>query len=139
MVVEQELRAWFAQHMPSPERSVPPRSFLVDPAAFGTPDAEWRTDVDLDDEDAAVDLMVAWLQHSASLRLRDEAATQGITVGELARRLGWDPETFRRRLRGEQRMTLEDMLSWVRRYGVDVLPELHRTEDWFPPRRGRPS
>lgn len=119
--------------MASPERTASPRTYLMDPSAFGTAEAVWRTDVDLNDEQVAVDVMLSWLQHLASYRLRDEAASRGMTVGDLADQVGWDAETLRRRLRGEQRMTLEDLLSWVRRYGVDVVPPLENPEDWFPP------
>lgn len=54
------------------------------------------------------------------------------TPWRLARKTGVTAETIRRELGGEERASLEDILGWALKYGIDLLPVFESREDLLP-------
>lgn len=112
-------------------RGPEPRRFLERPDLFGgrgrDEPLEWREASDLKSELAA-----AYFQHLVAYQLKRALEDAGHTVETLARKTGVTAETIRRKLRGEERASLEDILGWALEYGIDLLPIFESRDDLLP-------
>lgn len=113
-------------------RGPEPRRFLERPDLFGDRGRDealgWReTPSHLKSELAA-----AYFQHLVAYQLKRALEDAGHTVETIARKTGVTAETIRRKLRGEERASLEDILGWALEYGIDLLPIFESRDDLLP-------
>lgn len=107
-----------------------PRSWLIASQFFGTRiDARWRRYLKAEELDVAL----AYLQHQMACAVRGALGNSGRTHGDFATCLGDNVDTVRKKLKGEVRMTLEDVLKWARELGVDVIPFPQGWSEMLPP------
>jgi hypothetical protein len=110
--------------------TVPPRDWLIAPEFFGErPDARWRRYLKSQETEVAL----AHLQHGIACAVRSALGHNHRTHADLAKALSDKPETVRKKLNGEIRMTLEDLLKWAMEIGVDVVPFPQDRAELLPP------
>lgn len=98
--------------------SVQPRSFAVDPRAFGKDGIQWKTVDDPLEQDL---LVAAQIQHKYALKINRRAQQVGMTIKELSARGDTNsPRSNGRMLRGEAYLRLE-YLAQVHRILGDIL------------------
>lgn len=87
-----------------------PATYLADPGLFGIGD-----DVAWEPPDVASreELLAAILQHRAALAVHRDNARRRRKVAALARRMGANPDTLRRKLNGERWATVLDLAGWA--------------------------
>lgn len=97
-----------------------PRDFLRQPDFFGRRvDAEWRSYSDSDRAKVAA----AYYQHLAACEVLRVAGEKDWSLTDLARALGVNADTLRRKLYGEGPATIDDVTSWALAVeAVTVLP-----------------
>lgn len=97
-----------------------PRDHLQDPAAFGIdPAATYRQPADIA---VAGEFMASVAQHRAALVVRTHRSA-GVTVRELARRLGTDEGYLSGQLTGRYPAGLDDLARWaIALDDISVLP-----------------
>lgn len=115
-------------------RGPEPRRFLQRPDLFGDRGKNDPLPWDESAEDLAAqgELAAAYFQHLVVFQLKRALEDRGESVEDLARRLGVTAETLRRKFRGEDRASLEDMLAWSLEYGIDLLPVIENRDDLLP-------
>lgn len=105
-----------------------PRRLLVTPADFGIhPNTAWLPYDDID----PVEVVEAYWQHLAICQLR---ATFGPRLEhELVDRTGAEPRYLRRRLSGEYRMNLGDIVRWALVFNdIALIPPFDSANDLLP-------
>lgn len=107
-----------------------PRHLLTDPSKFGYRDAGWTEEPT--DPVARAELAAGYFIHQVVLAARRALAERGMTQKELASRLGVNPETLGRKLRGEAWASIGDVVSWAYELGVDLLPAPAEREELLP-------
>lgn len=116
------------------DRGPEPRRFLQRPDLFGdrgkNDPLAWSTEPENLAEQG--ELAAAYFQHLVVYQLKRALEDRGETVEDLVRRLGVTAETLRRKFRGEDRASLEEMLSWAIEYGIDLLPVIEDRDDLLP-------
>ena len=115
-------------------RGPEPRRFLQRPDLFGdrgqNDPLAWEPAPD--DPTGKGELAAAYFQHLVAFQLKRALEERGDTVEGFADKLGVAAETLRRKLRGEDRASLEDILTWALEYGIDLLPVIENREDLLP-------
>lgn len=108
-----------------------PRDFLRQPGFFGRrADAEWKP---YDHADRA-QVAAAYYQHLAACEALRVAGEKGWGIGELAKEIGANPDTLRRKLYGEGPATVDDVTGWALAVeAVTVLPAPADVERMLPP------
>lgn len=107
-----------------------PRDWLVAPEFFGKrTDALWKRHLNGQQTEVAI----AYLQHRIACAVVGALGHSRRTWRDLAKALGDQPETVRRKLNGDLRITLEDLMKWAFEIGVDVVPLPQDRAELLPP------
>ena len=89
-----------------------PRHILVSPPLFGTSHVAPAV-LPLPDEllSTAARWASAYQQHLFALGVRSQMSSHGTNMTVVAKAIGWDPGTFRKKMKGQQWMRPEEMYS----------------------------
>lgn len=110
------------------ERS--PNRFLASELdAFGRRTTAWVGTTD----EPAHEVSAAFLQHRIAMRVQEALDRRGVRHDALARALGQSPEAVRKKLRGQIRAQLSDVLGWAMALGTDVLEPWPESASEFQP------
>lgn len=107
----------------------PPKTLLAEPSRFGTSDEEgWVIARRPPPEVAAV-----YLQHRVAMAVRQHVGFARGSHAALALQLGMKPETLRKKLNGELRLNVVDLMAFMLEIGVDIVPPFDDRESLLPP------
>lgn len=117
-----------------PDYAYIPRSFLIAPKAFGRrPDATWRAHEPQDADGVAA----SYFQHRVAYQTLKVAEEKGMSLIDLANRLGISPDRLRRKLYGESPARLIEIMSWIRVVDdITIFPVVSSQTDLMPPAPG---
>lgn len=77
-------------------------------------------------------LAAAYYQHRAALQVRRAQDGSQEFVEDLATRLEITADTLRRKLRGEDRVSLDEILRWTLELGIDIMPAPEDSSNLLP-------
>lgn len=109
-----------------------PRKFLVHPADFGVrSDLKWLPAPQSHPERS--DYMASYAQALASVWMRDNMRSKGISMGAAADMLEVSLGTLQRKMRGEIPVSLSELCRWADVFGIHLFPNPEYAEDLLPP------
>lgn len=109
-----------------------PRKFLKHPDDFGVrSDLKWLPPPASHPERS--NYMAAYAQALASVWMRDNMRSKGISMKQAAGLLQVSLGTLQRKMRGEVPVSLSELYRWADVFGVDVFPNPEFEEDLLPP------